>query len=184
LACILDESVPETNNGSIIQFKVQLFACMRLHIPIEIYELDSFKGINIEHKRFLPMDKEYYNNTANSCLYLTIGIGNHTQAEKEFLKIYPRCKLFGVEILASNVWDFATFGKVINAGIGLLDLIIRIFNILGFGGKVEILDHYTYDQQTMFFNLTLKPLGMISLNYLIINLPALFRFWMKMLVVE
>jgi hypothetical protein len=31
---------------------------MNLHIPIEKYELDSFKAINIEYKYFLPMDRD------------------------------------------------------------------------------------------------------------------------------
>jgi len=80
--------------------------------------LDSFKAINTEYKYFLPIDQTYYADVSNNCFYFTVGIGNHTNAEKEFLKLYPRCKLIGVEISPYNIGDFATFGKVINVGIG------------------------------------------------------------------
>jgi len=101
------------------KFQKQFIDCLSLHIPVESHELDSFKAINDEHKRFLPMEKAYHKNAANKCFYLTVGIGNSTEAEKEFLKLYPNCKLFGIEISPYNVGDFNTFGKIINFGIGL-----------------------------------------------------------------
>jgi hypothetical protein len=91
---------------------------MQLHIPIEKYEFEAFKAINVEHKYFLPLAKDYYSDSTNPCIYLTLGIGNHTQAEREFLKVYPRCKLFGVEMVPENEHDYATLGTVIHAGIG------------------------------------------------------------------
>jgi hypothetical protein len=107
-------------NQTFDESRNHLLDCLNLHIPIEKYDLESYKAIGIEHKYFLPMDKEYYNDPSNKCLFLTVGIGNHTKAEKEFLKLYPKCNLYGVEISPYNVGDYATFGKVINTGIGML----------------------------------------------------------------
>lgn len=129
MACITKERVPETNRKWGTQFKIQLFACLRLHIPIEKYELDSFKAINWEYKHFLPLDKAYYNDESKNCLWLTVGIGNHTQAEREFKQLYTKCKLFGVELVPNNEADFGDLGKVIHAGIGILQNFIQNFQI-------------------------------------------------------
>jgi len=129
LACIAEDRTPETNPKWGTQFREQLFDCVKLHIPIEKYEMDAFKAINVEYKYFLPMDKSYLPDSAKGCIWLTIGIGNSTSAEKEFLKMYKKngCKLFGIEIAPENEGDFAAFGTVIHAGIhsgcGLLTLI-------------------------------------------------------------
>jgi hypothetical protein len=117
VACISEE-IPETNRKWGTHFRMQLFECMRQHIPIEKYELVPLKAINVEYKYFLPMEQDYYNSPLNNCIWLTLGIGNSTKAEKEFLRMNPQCKMFGVEIMSNNVDDFATFGKVINTGVG------------------------------------------------------------------
>ncbi|KAI1715878.1 hypothetical protein Ddc_10797 [Ditylenchus destructor] len=144
LKCIEKDRVPETNRKYGTKFKIQLYDCLNLHIPIKKHELDSFKAINVEYKYLLPMDKSYYADPKKNCIWLTAGIGNSTRAEQEFLKLYPKCKMFGVEMVPSNVADFGTFGKVIQTGIG-------------FDGKETILGKYTDYNRNVYYNLTIKP---------------------------
>ncbi|KAI1697552.1 hypothetical protein DdX_18439 [Ditylenchus destructor] len=144
LACITPERVPETNRKWGTQFKEQLYDCLNQHIPIKKYELDTLKAINVEYKYFLPMDKSYYADQSKDCIWLTAGIGNNTQAEREFLKLYPKCKFFGIELVPANVADYGTFGKVINTGIG-------------FDGKEKIVDKYTDYAGTVHRNLKIRP---------------------------
>lgn len=122
LACILEDVEPETNRKWGTRFRDQLFACLKLHVPIEKYELDAFKAINVEHKYFLPMERDYFpgGSTGRRCVFLTLGIGNSTKSEKEFLHLYPdKCRLYGVELVPNNEDDFATIGTVIHAGVSL-----------------------------------------------------------------
>ncbi|KAI1715906.1 hypothetical protein Ddc_10827 [Ditylenchus destructor] len=138
LACITPEKVPETNRKWGAQFKEQLYECLNQHIPIKKYDMDNLKAINVEYKHFLPMDKAYYADQSKDCIWLTAGIGKNTQAEREFLKLYPKCKFFGIELVPENVADFGTFGKVINAGIGFDGLPVP--NNLKMKNFVKILD--------------------------------------------
>lgn len=123
LACISEKRMPEKEPKKWgVEFQKQLYACIKLHIPIEKYEMDAFKGINVEYKYFLPMDGAFRGNRSTNCTWLTVGIGNSTQAEKEFSRLYAnRCKLFGVELVPANEDDFATLGTVIHAGIGKVE---------------------------------------------------------------
>jgi hypothetical protein len=114
-----------------------------------------------------------------------VGIGNSTKAEKEFLKLYPKCNLYGVEIAPSNVDDFGTFGKIINAGIGMLCFYtifaLLIIHTLGFDGKQKIVDSHNYGNQIS-YNVTVKPLDMVGIRRKNIEaaLPVSnFRFWIK-----
>ena len=67
-----------------------------------------------EYKRMLPLK-----DANQDCVWLTIGIGSDTAAEKSLkTDVYPNCKVFGIEGSPDQVVDFANYGTVINLAVG------------------------------------------------------------------
>lgn len=53
-----------------------------------------------------------------NCIYLTMGIGYSSKAERNFHKLYPHCKIFGIEAATEAYGDFAQIGKILSFAIG------------------------------------------------------------------
>ncbi len=52
------------------------------------------------------------------CIFLTMGIGGTTSAEKRFHDLYPQCRIFGIEGSTDAYGDFATVGKILPFAVG------------------------------------------------------------------
>lgn len=52
------------------------------------------------------------------CYWLTIGIGNNTLVEAQIKKMYPQCKIFGVDNNPKMLSDFEKYGTPLILSIG------------------------------------------------------------------
>jgi len=98
--------------------------CTARHSRIRHNDFFSLRmGRHNEIKYFLKMFINDNNNSSdhddnNNCKWLTIGIGGDVQVEREFIKLYPRCRLYGIEPSRDQSQDFLSYGTVIQHAVG------------------------------------------------------------------
>ena len=56
--------------------------------------------------------------TAEDCNFVTIGIGSSSIAERHFHRLYPHCKIFGIEASVEAFGDFADIGQILPFAVG------------------------------------------------------------------
>lgn len=101
LSSVINNCISEYVNTNNLEF-----------LYLNVYQNKS-EGLN-ETKAFLRFKK-----IPTNCLWLTIGIGGETRAEKELLEQYPNCRLFGIEA-GEKTGDFIKYGNIISLAIGKL----------------------------------------------------------------
>uniref|UniRef100_A0A914CIY4 Uncharacterized protein n=1 Tax=Acrobeloides nanus TaxID=290746 RepID=A0A914CIY4_9BILA len=62
----------------------------------------------------MPLDDNSF-----PCFWLTIGIGNDTRVESMFKKIYPQCKIFGIDSNPEQFGDFDAYGTPLPFAVGV-----------------------------------------------------------------
>jgi hypothetical protein len=94
---------------------IELFKlCIDEHVSID-------KNLTLELKNDLFEERKYFMPLADNsfpCFWLTIGIGNDTRVESMFKKIYPQCKIFGIDSNQEQFGDFDTYGTPLPFAVG------------------------------------------------------------------